>query len=57
MWGYYVAGGWLLACGLVLWFFAGISRLNRATTTRPDPVHPDDWAPDAALWDEGDHDA
>lgn len=53
MWGYYVAGGWLMFCALVLMFFAGMGRL-RAPAPRPEPapVHPDDWHPTAPLWDE-----
>lgn len=29
MWGYYLAGGWLLFVALILCFFDGISRLER----------------------------
>jgi hypothetical protein len=52
MWGYYVAGGWLLIVGVVMWMFAATEKLHRRAQTTPEPVHPDDWAPNAPLWDE-----
>lgn len=53
MWGYYVAGGFLIFVALVLSFFGGMGALRAANSPRPrPPVHPDDWHPTAPLWDE-----
>lgn len=55
MWGYYLAGTWLILVATVIVATHLDDRARHRRTqaaAEPAPVHPDDWHPTAPLWDE-----